>query len=52
MKYKCPKCGDIVEPKRIYHEIQRCKCEQLGIDWVTGTEDRFRILGKYEKVET
>jgi hypothetical protein len=51
MKYKCRKCGDIIEEKKLYHKMQWCSCHSLGVDWITGSE-LFRVLGNKEDYET
>lgn len=49
-RYRCTKCGDILEEKKLYHEMQWCRCHSLGLDWISGTE-AFRIVGSFEVVE-
>lgn len=48
-KIRCPTCDGILENRKLYHQVQRCKCGLMGLDWITGT-DSWRILGEYRKV--
>jgi NAD-dependent SIR2 family protein deacetylase len=50
-KIRCPECREIVPFKKTLYQMQSCKCGQLKTDWVSYSEDTFRILGKYEEVK-
>ena len=41
-KYRCPKCGDIIQSK-YRHDFQKCKC---GACFVDGGDDYTRLGGQ------
>lgn len=49
MRYKCKKCGDILEPSKVRYDMRYCSCKSLGVDNLEF--GGCRVVGSFEWVE-
>ena len=50
MKYKCCKCGDVVESSPKRWEMRSCSCKALSVDNHNPPSNRHRVIASMENV--